>query len=61
MDATDAARQLKGMPAQELHEMMHKRGVNLAKTPAWQRRGSWSAKKKSRKRVTTRLQMSTSR
>lgn len=34
MDATDAARQLKGMPAQELHEMMHKRGVNLAKTPA---------------------------
>jgi tRNA(His) 5'-end guanylyltransferase len=39
MDGTDAARQLKGMPAQKLHEMMHQRGVNLSKTPAWQRRG----------------------
>jgi len=39
MDGTDAARQLRGMPAQKLHEMMHQRGVNLAKTPAWQRRG----------------------
>jgi tRNA(His) guanylyltransferase len=39
MDGTDAARKLKGLPAPELHEMMHKRGVNLAKTPAWQRRG----------------------
>jgi tRNA(His) 5'-end guanylyltransferase len=45
MDATDAARQLKGMPAQELHEMMHKRGTNLAKTPAWQRRGVLVRKK----------------
>jgi tRNA(His) 5'-end guanylyltransferase len=45
MDGTDAARTLKGMPAQELHEMMHKRGVNLAKTPAWQRRGVLVCKK----------------
>ncbi|MFA6362315.1 tRNA(His) guanylyltransferase Thg1 family protein [Methanoregula sp.] len=45
MDGTDAARKLKGMPAQELHEMMHKRGVNLAKTPAWQRRGVLVCKK----------------
>jgi len=34
-----AALKLKGMPAKDLHEMMHKIGVNLAKTPAWQRRG----------------------
>jgi len=39
MSATEAARRLKGKQARELHEMMHTRGVNLAKTPAWQRRG----------------------
>ncbi|MFA5237690.1 MAG: tRNA(His) guanylyltransferase Thg1 family protein [Methanoregula sp.] len=49
MDGTDAARQLKGMPASELHEMMHKRGVNLAKTPAWQRRGVLVCKKEIQK------------
>jgi tRNA(His) 5'-end guanylyltransferase len=49
MDGTDAARILKGMPAQELHEMMHKRGVNLAKTPAWQRRGVLVCKKEIQK------------
>jgi tRNA(His) 5'-end guanylyltransferase len=37
------------MPAQELHEMMHKRGVNLAKTPAWQRRGVLVCKKEIQK------------
>jgi tRNA(His) 5'-end guanylyltransferase len=49
MDATDAARQLKGMPAQELHEMMHQRGINLAKTPSWQRRGVLVRKKEVQK------------
>jgi tRNA(His) 5'-end guanylyltransferase len=39
MKARQAAAKLKGMPAKQLHELMHKRGVNLAKTPAWQRRG----------------------
>ena len=39
MSAKKAAETLKGVPAKDLHEMMHKRGVNLAKTPAWQRRG----------------------
>jgi tRNA(His) 5'-end guanylyltransferase len=34
-----AAELLKGLPAKALHEMMHKRGFNLATTPAWQRRG----------------------
>ena len=34
-----AADQLRGLPAKDLHEMMHTRGFNLATTPAWQRRG----------------------
>jgi tRNA(His) guanylyltransferase len=33
------ARRLSGMRSEELHEFMFARGVNLAKTPAWQRRG----------------------
>ena len=37
--AKKAADRLKGLPAKNLHEMMHKRGFNLATTPAWQRRG----------------------
>ncbi len=39
MSAKKAAEQLKGIPAKDLHEMMHVRGFNLATTPAWQRRG----------------------
>ena len=39
ISAKKAAARLKGVPARELHEMMHKRGMNLATTPAWQRRG----------------------
>jgi tRNA(His) 5'-end guanylyltransferase len=39
MSAKKAAGHLKGLPAKDLHEMMHVRGVNLAMTPAWQRRG----------------------
>jgi len=40
LSAKKAAEQLKGLPAKELHEMMHIRGFNLAATPAWQRRGT---------------------
>jgi tRNA(His) guanylyltransferase len=39
MSAKNAAEHLKGLPAKNLHEMMHVRGFNLATTPAWQRRG----------------------
>jgi len=35
----DAAKTLKGMKTQELHQLLFQHGVNLAKTPAWQRRG----------------------
>ena len=30
---------LKGKKSKDLHDLLYKRGVNLAKTPAWQRRG----------------------
>lgn len=39
MRPPDVARRLSGMRSEELHEFMFSRGVNLAKTPAWQRRG----------------------
>jgi tRNA(His) guanylyltransferase len=40
LSAKKAAEQLKGLPAKDLHEMMHIRDFNLATTPAWQRRGT---------------------
>ncbi len=49
MKPRQAAAQLKGMPANELHDLMHARGVNLAKTPAWQRRGVLVYKKTAEK------------
>jgi tRNA(His) 5'-end guanylyltransferase len=35
----EAAQLLKGLSSSEMHEMMFSRGINLARTPAWQRRG----------------------
>jgi tRNA(His) guanylyltransferase len=35
----EAARQLRGLPSAAMHELAFSRGINLAKTPAWQRRG----------------------
>jgi len=35
----EAAQMLKGLSSSEMHEMMFSRGINLARTPAWQRRG----------------------
>ena len=39
MNATEAAAFLKGRTSPQLHELMFSRGMNLAKAPAWQRRG----------------------
>lgn len=39
MSSRKAADTLKGMKSADMHEMMFKRGVNLSKTPSWQRRG----------------------
>mgnify|MGYP001051189359 CR=1 FL=1 len=35
----EISKMLKGLKTEELHEMMFRQGVNLAKTPQWQRRG----------------------
>ncbi len=34
-----AALNIKGMNSQEIHDMLFNKGINLAETPAWQRRG----------------------
>ncbi|KPV64588.1 MAG: tRNAHis guanylyltransferase [Candidatus Bathyarchaeota archaeon BA1] len=35
----EAAKMLRGLKTKDLHEMLFRHGVNLAQTPAWQRRG----------------------
>jgi len=35
----DAAKTLKGVKTEELHQLLFQQGVNLTKTPTWQRRG----------------------
>jgi tRNA(His) guanylyltransferase len=45
MSAYDAQKSLQGLPSKALHEMMFHRGVNLAETPSWQRRGALVYKK----------------
>jgi len=35
----DASKTLQGLKSEELHQLLFQHGVNLAKTPAWQRRG----------------------
>jgi tRNA(His) guanylyltransferase len=36
---SEISEKLRGLKTEELHEMMFRQGVNLAKTPPWQRRG----------------------
>ncbi|MGB9741326.1 MAG: tRNA(His) guanylyltransferase Thg1 family protein [Candidatus Bathyarchaeales archaeon] len=36
---SEASKRLRGLKTAELHELAFKQGVNLAETPAWQRRG----------------------
>ena len=36
---SQAAKMLKGLKTKDLHEILFRHGVNLAQTPAWQRRG----------------------
>lgn len=35
----DAMQQLRGMKEKEIHELVFQKGVNLARTPTWERRG----------------------
>lgn len=45
MSKRAAASKLAGMSSQEMHDMLFKKGINLARTPAWQRRGILMLKK----------------
>ena len=40
MTSREVAAALRGMRSEAMHEIMFERGVNLAATPAWQRRGT---------------------
>jgi len=39
LSRAQAMEKLRGMKEREIHEMLFSRGLNLAKTPAWERRG----------------------
>lgn len=49
MSPREAAAALRGMQSDAMHEMMFERGVNLAATPAWQRRGTLLYREECRK------------
>lgn len=48
---SEAAEKLKGLKSRELHEKLFNFGVNLARTPAWQRRGVLIHKESYQKRT----------
>jgi len=48
----DAARTLKGWKSEKLHDFLFRYGVNLVKTPAWQRRGILIYRQPYQKRLT---------
>jgi len=48
----EAATMLKGWKSEKLHEFMFQHGINLAKTPAWQRRGILAYRQPYQKRST---------
>lgn len=39
LSAAAAQKKLNGLSAEKLHELAYSKGINLAKTPAWERRG----------------------
>lgn len=39
LSKTEAMERLRGMKEHEIHELVHQKGINLARTPAWERRG----------------------
>ena len=46
LNEAEAEKQLKGMKAMEVHELLFRRGINLNETPKWQRRGVLIAKER---------------
>jgi len=49
----DAAQTLKGLKTKELYQLLFQHGINLAKTPAWQRRGVLIYRRPYKKQVET--------
>jgi tRNA(His) 5'-end guanylyltransferase len=39
LNETQAMERLRGLKEKEIHELVFRKGINLARTPAWQRRG----------------------
>ena len=39
LSATQAMEKLRGLGESEIHELVFQKGINLARTPAWERRG----------------------
>jgi tRNA(His) 5'-end guanylyltransferase len=39
LNGTQAMEKLRGLREHGIHELVFQRGINLAKTPAWERRG----------------------
>jgi tRNA(His) 5'-end guanylyltransferase len=39
LNAAGAMEELRGMRENEIHELVYQRGINLAKTPIWEKRG----------------------
>lgn len=52
---SEIAEKLKGLKTKELHEMLFKQGINLSKTPQWQRRGILIHKQPFFRKVENRL------
>ncbi|MFB0566970.1 MAG: tRNA(His) guanylyltransferase Thg1 family protein [Candidatus Bathyarchaeia archaeon] len=50
---SEAAKKLKGLKTRDLHELLFHHGINLAKTPIWQRRGILIYREPFQKRVRT--------
>ncbi len=50
---SEAAKKLKGSKTKDLHELLFRHGINLAKTPTWQRRGILIYREPFKKRAKT--------
>jgi len=50
---SEATKRLKGLKTKDLHELLFRHGINLAKTPIWQRRGILIYREPFQKRVKT--------
>ena len=52
---SEAAKKLKGLKTKDLHEILFRHGVNLTRTPAWQRRGILLSREPYQKRAKSQI------